>query len=94
MSLVAETMFAWRTLVIGASLVVLTVLAYLRVRVVNDIAEVTERDDGEYWRSLPWEKRAVYLRRVNVISWSFSILLLSTLIFGVWSHWFGLRVFN
>lgn len=88
----AEGLFVGRVYIIVAALVVLVVLARIRVKVARDIAEATERDDGEHWRKLPWEQRAVYLHRMNVISWCFSILVLATLIFGVWSHWYGLRV--
>ncbi len=62
-------------------------LAYLRVRLTAEVEELTRRDNGSYWRSLPWEDRARYLRRFALVNWGFTIIILSTIIYGAWAAW-------
>ena len=78
---------AWR-LAVPVLVGILIVLAYLRVRVFREVAEVTTRDDGKHWQTLTWEERIVYRRRVNLVSWAFVVVMLVTLAYGVWLNWY------
>ncbi len=74
--------------VIAVAGVALVVLAYWRVRIARELEEATNRDDGKYWRSLPWEERSRYIKRLSVMNWSFSLVILVAIIYGAWSHWY------
>ena len=86
-----ETLLKAWPFAVPALLIVLSILAYCRVRVFRAVAEVTTRDEGRYWQSLPWEQRFLYRRKINIVSWAFVILFVLTLFYGVWLHWYGLK---
>jgi len=69
--------------------ILLVVLAALRVRFVREVDELTHRDDGKHWRSLPWEARRRHLVRFSLVNWAFTVVILTALIYGAWAAYWG-----
>lgn len=89
MGVLADRLFSLAGLIVAVAGLLLVLLTVLRVRYNTEVEELTRRDSGNYWKSLPWEKRSRYLRRFAVVSWAFTVIILSTLIFGAWVAYWG-----
>ncbi|RJQ04172.1 MAG: hypothetical protein C4551_10935 [Bacillota bacterium] len=89
-----EILFYLARFLLPAAGLALLALAYLRVRFSYQVREATERDDGRYWRSLPWEAKRRFLRRFAVVSWAFALVIVSALVYGVWCAYYGWHRFG
>jgi len=87
--MLGQTLFSLAGVILPAAGLILAGLAVLRVRFMAEVEELTRRDQGRYWRSLPWESRRRYLRRFAIVSWAFSLILIACLVYGAWAAYWG-----
>ncbi len=87
--MLGQKLFSLAGLLLSLAGVTSIVLAILRVRLTAEVEELTRRDDGRYWPTLPWEVRSRYLRRFAMVSWGFTIVILLSLIYGAWAAYWG-----
>lgn len=87
--MLGQRLFSLAGLILPLAGLALVFLAILRVRYTAEVEELMQRDDGRYWKSLPWEARSRYLRRFAFVSWGFTIVILGSLFYGVWAAYWG-----
>lgn len=88
-----QRVFSLAGVILPFAALLLIILAILRVRFTAKVEEMTLRDRGQYWKTLPWSTRRGYLRRFALVSWAFSVIFILALCYGVWAaYWYHTRL--